>query len=306
MLLGKDNSIRAIDLGLIHSSGAPNLITLVLNRLRQDGDVEPSISPNYLLRNWPPALPEWNTRNVRDAFFASPQFPRLLNGDVIKETVAKGVTEGLLAYVGKGTGGYDPFKFECPLAEADVEISADMFIITAEEARKHIDPPVLSSLELVPQVVSIEPGKTQRFIAKGRDQHGNEMVINNLQWTATGGITDSNGVFVAGDTEGTYVVSVTFDGISATATVTVTQGGVLPPPPLPPPARQKISWTGEVPAQKWMNYYMKVLSQYATEKDLRLTLSFEVSPESGVSTQKIEETKAALRELGLNEDINLS
>jgi hypothetical protein len=54
-----------------------------------------------------------------------------------------------------------------------------------------------------------------------------------------------------------------------------------------------------------MNYYMKVLAQYATEKDLKLTLSFEVSPEGGVSTQKIEGTKAALRELGLNDDIGV-
>jgi hypothetical protein len=200
---------------------------------------------------------------------------------------------------------YEPFKFECPLAESDVEISADMFIITAEEARKHIEPPVLSSLELIPHAVSIEPGKTQRFIAKGRDQHGNEMVANDLQWTATGGITDSSGVFIAGDAEGSFEVRVTSDGISATASVSITQGGGPPIPPPPKPGVQKISWAGEIPVQKWMNYYMKVLARYATEKDLKLTLSFEVSPEGGVSTQKIEGTKAALRELGLNDDIGV-
>ena len=307
MLLGKDNMIRAIDLGLIHSSGAPNLVTLILNRLRQDGDVEQNISPNFLLRNWPPALPEWSTRSVRDAFFASPQFPRLLNGDAIKETIAKGATEGLLAYVGKGTGGYEPFNFESPLAEANVEISADMFIITSEEAQKHIEPPVLSSLETIPQSAYLNPGESLSFIVRGLDQHGNEIgvPIDGVQFTATGGIVDHTGNFVAGDTEGSYEVSVTFDGISATATVTVTQAGVSPPPPPQTTSRQKISWTGELPAQKWMNYYMKVLSQYATEKDLKITLSFEVSPVGGASPQNVEDTKAALRELGLNDDITL-
>ncbi len=37
---------------------------------------------------WPPAVPEWSTKGVRDAFFASPQFPRLLFPDEIKETIA--------------------------------------------------------------------------------------------------------------------------------------------------------------------------------------------------------------------------
>jgi hypothetical protein len=38
LLLGKNNALRQVDLGLVHSSAADNLITLILNRLRQDGD----------------------------------------------------------------------------------------------------------------------------------------------------------------------------------------------------------------------------------------------------------------------------
>lgn len=50
---------------------------------------------------------------MRDAFYASPLFPRLLNPDAIKETIARGVTNGQLAYVGKTAGGkYHPFSFE--------------------------------------------------------------------------------------------------------------------------------------------------------------------------------------------------
>lgn len=55
------------------STAADSLATLILNRLRQDGDLEEGISPNYLVRNWPPAFKEWSIKSVRDAFFASPQ-----------------------------------------------------------------------------------------------------------------------------------------------------------------------------------------------------------------------------------------
>ena len=41
-------------------------------------EIQSGIGPNLLVRNWPPAIPEWNTKAVRDAFFASPLFPRLL------------------------------------------------------------------------------------------------------------------------------------------------------------------------------------------------------------------------------------
>ena len=33
----------------------------------------------FLVRNWSGVFKEWSTKAVRDAFFASPQFPRLLN-----------------------------------------------------------------------------------------------------------------------------------------------------------------------------------------------------------------------------------
>jgi hypothetical protein len=76
----------------------------------------------------------------------------------------------------------------------------------------------------------------------------------------------------------------------------------------PPTADKNASlrWSGEVPAQKWMNFYTKVLSRFATTKSLRLTVTVEVAPDGGVSKQAAEETKTALRELGLKDDANLS
>jgi len=64
-----------------------------------------------------------------------------------------------------------------------------------------------------------------------------------------------------------------------------------------------LSWAGEIPPQKWMNFYTKVLSKFASERSLKLTLKVDVTPEGGVSQQKRDETKSALRELGLNDDV---
>lgn len=138
VLLGKDNTLRTIDLGLVHSSSANSLPSFIINRLRQDGDVEENISPNFLVRNWSPVFKEWSTKAVRDAFFASPQFPRLLNPTAIKETIAKGVSGGQLAYVGKtASSEYEPFHFNKSINPNDVEISEDVFIITKETAESY-------------------------------------------------------------------------------------------------------------------------------------------------------------------------
>jgi len=50
-----------------------------------------------------------------------------------------------------------------------------------------------------------------------------------------------------------------------------------------------------------MNFYTKVLAKYATSGALSLRLEVKVAPASGVTPQQLEEVKAALRELGLND-----
>ena len=51
--------------------------------------------------------------------------------------------------------------------------------------------------------------------------------------------------------------------------------------------------------------HTKVLSRFASTPGLRLTVSFEVPPESDVTRAQIEETRTALRELGLEENLEL-
>ena len=137
-LLGKNNEVRLIDLGNVHSSAAASIIQFLINELMRVDEIQTGIGPNLLVRNWPPAIQEWNTKAVRDAFFASPLFPRLLNADAVKETIARGVANGQLAYVGKtGSGKYHPFNFKRTISALDIEISEDMYVITKESAEAY-------------------------------------------------------------------------------------------------------------------------------------------------------------------------
>jgi hypothetical protein len=270
VLLGTDNRLQNKDLGLVHSSAARDLVGLMLDRLRHDGDVEPGVSPNKLLKHWP-GMTQWSTKAARDAFFASPLLPRLLNPDSIKETIARGVENGLLAYVGKGKGGrYEPFHFKESLAPEDVEISDEMFLITVEEAKKNIEPPRLTTLLLLPGQVATEPGKKQTFCVKGQDQHGRDIDAGTVTWSATGGTIGADGVFQAGPDEGNFLVTATAGEVRATARVAIARAGVVQPPPSEPPQPEKgltgLSWEGIVPSQKWMHFYTKVLSKFAAAK----------------------------------------
>ncbi len=311
VLLAKDNSLHIVDLGLVHSSAAESLVGLIVNRLRQDGDVEEGISPNFLTRNWPPALTEWSTKGVRDAFFAAPQFPRLLNGDTIRLTIAKGVTEGILAYVGKKADGtYSPFIFRSSLSPNDIEISDDVFVITASEAEKRIEPPRLASLEIEPGTVFLKPSQSVILTARGKDQNGCPFAIKDVQWGGDAGEIEvmSPGVcrLKASDEAGAFVVTARADEQTACASVTISGAdvgpGPGPEPPPPPRSIRTLSWRGEIPAQKWMNFYTRVLTRLAGSKGLRVTIHFTFEPEEGISPEKIQETKVALRELGLNDD----
>ena len=307
-LLGKDNKVRVVDLGLVHSSQANSMVKLIVDRLDQDGDIEKkSVSPNFLVRNWPPAFTEWSTKSVRDAFFASPQFPRLFDGDSVKDTIARGVSSKIIAYVGKAGGGYKPFVFDSALSADQVEVSDDMFIITADEAKKHVEPPKLTSLAIQPERPHAKPGMHLTFQVRGLDQHGRPMSVPKVAWNVKGGEIDSKGGFTAGTDEGEFLVEAAAENVRTQTTVLVTKKETPPPPPPSPPPKlteiKGLRWSGEVPAQKWMNFYTKVLAKYATTGGLKVRVTFEVAPDGGLLPHRIEETKAALRETGLDDSV---
>ncbi len=65
-----------------------------------------------------------------------------------------------------------------------------------------------------------------------------------------------------------------------------------------------IKWSGDVPPQKWMNFYTKVLSRFAGTSGLKITIQIDVNPPDGLSKQTLDETRSALRELGLKDELD--
>lgn len=182
---------------------------------------------------------------MRDAFFASPEFPRLLETASVKETIAKGVSGGLIAYVGKTSGGYDPFVYNQGISASEVEISDDVFIIRKDTAEEFLK---------------------SRQSSQTTSQPTTEPATHGTAPPATEPTQSSDGLFETSP-------------LGAGDKVT------------------RITWSGEVPPQKWSTFYNRVLAKFAVGQGLRLRVNVEVSPEDGVSKQKIDETKTALREL---------
>ncbi|MCS6900198.1 MAG: hypothetical protein NZX77_10575, partial [Polyangiaceae bacterium] len=171
-LLAEDNSLRKIDLGLVHSSAASSLVDLILSHPTQEDIVVDSVSPNFLTRYWPPALPEWSTKSVRDAFYASPRFPRLLKPDAVKDTISRGLDAGTIAYVSKAAdGSYEPFIFKRPLAAADIEIADNVYLIARERAEEYLAKKAAPTAPTcAPQATTTPTGPTGRPAPTGRSR----------------------------------------------------------------------------------------------------------------------------------------
>lgn len=307
MYLEKSNQIATMDLGLVTSSAAESLTKFILSSLRQKDIIAKEVPPRYLVRNWPPAFTEWSTKAVRDAFFASPQFPRLLYPDNIKETIARGVRDGHIAYVAKApNAGYDPFLYNTDLDSDDVELSEDLFILTSAEAEKSKEPPQLTRMVLSPEQAWLKPGMKQAFTVEVLDQFGRPMEAEDLEWAATGGTIDSDGVFTAGSDFGNFTVTVSSVGKRGNAEVNIVDEDKKPPTPPPPPKGPKtLTWKGEVAPQKWSNLYMKVLTKFVQSGNLKIRVSIEASLKDNLADEQIEETKAALRGLGLDDNVEM-
>ena len=252
LLLAKDNSLATKDLGLVHSSsteGGP--VANALQRLLTDGDIEKGVGAQFLARNWPPAITEWSTKQVRDVFYASPKFPRLLNPESVKDTICRGVEEGAFAYVGKTVDGYEPFDYKRSLTSMEIEFADDMYLINRTMAEEYLKRKFAGTV--LPTQILVPPE---------------------------------------------------VPGSLGSPTLVPTPAPGSEPPPLPKlDTVAGFTWSGAVPPQKWVNFYTKVLSKFATGGGLSLTVTASVLPGDGVSRTRVDETRSALRELGLSEDL---
>ncbi|UUO07892.1 DUF499 domain-containing protein [Blastopirellula sp. J2-11] len=312
-LLGKDNKLRQIDLGQITSSMAGCLVELYVNELSRTDEITSGVGANKLLKYWPPALTEWSTKGVRDAFFSSPQLPRLLDADTIKRTIADGVSHGTLGYAMKESSGqFKLLHFNESLAEADVEIADDVFILKAEEAQKLLEPPRLDRLVIRPSEVTLKSGEQASFACSGIDQYGQPFDITSAIWSSTCGEISNDGLYKAASdsTGGLFTVKAQSAGLEAIAEIRVvipqqTSGGETGGGNDTATQQKAIRWEGTVPPQKWMNFYTKVLSRFASSEGLKLKVSFEVPTEGEQGQAKADEARSGLKELGLDDNLRL-
>jgi len=243
-----NNQIEPINLGLIQPSNKTPFLTLILQELISQDKVTKSIQPRFFIRNWSPVSTEWPTKSVRDIFFRSPEYPRLLNAEpVIKTAIVEGVKTKLLAYVGKGeqAGEYQPFYYGEQLNLEDIEISDDWFIIKAEEAENYVKKQTASEKK----PITLSPTSTPLSYSLSEPS---------------------------------------------------------PKPAYKPKqveAKKQIRWQGQIPARHWMNFYKKIISKQVTTRQVTLTLQLDIHAKNGISEQTIVELQEALKELGLDDQI---
>lgn len=311
-LLGKDNKLRHIDLGNITSSAAGCLVEVYLLRLGSGGldEIVDSVPARKLPNFWPASQTEWSTKAVRDAFYSSPLLPRLLNPEMIKRTIADGVTQGIVGYAIKDASGRLKLeKLKDSLFDADVEISDDVYILKADEAQKQREPPRVIQVLMRPAHETVKTGNQIAFSCSGIDQYGQIIAVSEVQWSATGGTIDANGIFSAGDHGGAFTVTALTAGVEAPLAEVRITAHDEPTPTLPSdpvaPSDRFIRWRGNVPSQKWMNFYTKILSKFANAQGLKIEVSFEVKVDQEHSDAKAAETRSGLKELGLGDQVDV-
>jgi len=307
-LLNKTNAIKDTDLGQVNSSMAPTLADLIVNTLRKDDEITDKVGSARLVRFWPPALTEWPTKAVRDAFFASPALPRLMDPDSIKQTIADAVSSKLIGYARKEGTRTILERFGEALSEHEVEISEDVVLLKAEDAQKLLEPPRLHRLAIHPERIDLNPSEHAGFTVKGTDQYGHPFPVESPSWSAPGCTVGQDGQVTVGETLGVYLVTARFAEIEATAQIRVQakkrddkNGGGKPC------EAKVIRWSGTIPYQKWMNFYTRVVSPFASATGLSLRVEVEVPAEKDEQQAKaqLEKMRSALRDLSLDEDAEL-
>jgi hypothetical protein len=211
----------------------------------------------------------------------------------------------MLGYARKdSTGQLKLERFGESLSELEVEISDEAFILREEDARKLMEPPRATRLAIRPSHASLKPGERQAFTVEVFDQYGQVFQGSDVEWSGTGGIIGKDAVYVAGLDAGFFGVHVVADALEGSVDVRIstTTESTAPPPPQP---AGTIAWRGTIAPQKWMTFYTKVLTRFVNAPGLKVEISFEAPTKPEEAKTRVEDTKTALRELGLAEDVHV-
>jgi hypothetical protein len=213
------------------------------------------------------------------------------------------VTQGILGYARKNDSGQLKLeRFGETLSESDVEISDDTFLLKEEDARKLMEPPRASRMALHPARANLRPGERQAFTIEVFDQYGQIFQASEPDWSATGGTIGSDGIYLAGAHAGFFGIHAVVDVLEIHGEVRISTAAE-PEGPSPSPGAGAIAWRGTISPQKWMTFYTKVLTRFVGTPGLKLEVSFEAPAKPEETKTKVDETKTALRELGLSEDV---
>ncbi len=193
-------------------------------------------------------------------------------------------------------------RFGESMSELEAEIADDFFIFRKEDAQKLLEPPHAESLRISPSTVRLEPGSEAVFKVECFDQYGKPFEVGGVDWSSPEGAIDASGRLEVDDFQGVFVVTAKSRELEAETQVTVATA-TTPPPPL---GDRFIHWEGEIPTQRWMQFCTKVLASSATDVELELHVSVWLPTSAEQAEAKLNETRAALCDLGLDGDADVA
>ena len=107
------------------------------------------------------------------------------------------------------------FKIVAQSLSNTADVDVDSFMVRIYEN-------LLAEIKIDPESVTLTPADTQQFIATGFTAQGNS-IETDFEWSATGGVIDSLGLFTAGNDTGSFFVTATdpITNIQGQATVII-------------------------------------------------------------------------------------
>jgi hypothetical protein len=155
---------------------------------------------------------------------------------------------------------------------------------TVDVVKEPLSQPV--RLVISPSEVVLGKGGSQAFTVKGYDQDGRQIPLGKVVWSAGGGSIDDSGFFQAGQGEGSFEVSASSCDLQSTGKVIIKGVNAI--------------WSGEIPHQRWSQFYNKVLMKHVMGKKLKLKVEVKLED---ATPDDVDQMRIALQELGLDDDV---
>ena len=277
-----------------------------IQRLKNDCEITEEINPNYLLRNWPPAFSYWSLKDLRDVFYSSPKFPRILHSDGLKNTIINGISNSLFALAQKQGNDIKEVIIGKTIAKGEFELSDEFVILSSDEAKRLQEPPKLQKLEIILPSMNLKIGQEYQLNVKGYDQYSQIYSPIHLKWTTSFGTLIDNRLIFEEPTNDPILISAFADDISVQKTVYVEHTKLVHNQS----TNQSLSnttnftWNGIIPLAKWVLFYSKILLKLTQKPKLSIHVRISCEIEKENVEQLKSEVRPMLIELGLEDSID--